>query len=361
MTTRCASTKTWSLLTAALFLPATVIAQESADGKLFTQKPEIAPAANQSVEKSEKPKSNAFADGPAPSWIWGADQDKKYFVKTTFKGAAQFAFLKASCDNAMTVWVNGEKVAMSDNWEVPAEADIKSRLKPGENVIEAEIINADGIAGFCAKIVLLGRDGKDRFIVTDDSWQVAEARDAKQWTKAKIVAKLAGHPGGKSFIEGAASDGTGRDLFNLPPGFQVEKLFTVPKDKLGSWVNITTDPKGRLIVSDQGNLGFCRVTPPAIGSSDETKVEHLDIKIDGKQMSGAGFAVRIRQLVRRLQRRAGERTVSVQGYGRRRSVRQGRVAEGDPRRRRARAACDSALARRQITLHRGGQSHTHAV
>lgn len=287
MTTRFASPKTWSLLTAALFLPATVIAQESADGKLFTQKPEIAPAANQSVEKSEKPKSNAFADGPAPSWIWGADQDKKYFVKTTFKGAAQFAFLKASCDNAMTVWVNGEKVAMSDNWEVPAEADIKSRLKPGENVIEAEIINADGIAGFCAKIVLLGRDGKDRFIVTDDSWQVAEARDAKQWTKAKIVAKLAGHPGGKSFIEGAASDGTGRDLFNLPPGFQVEKLFTVPKDKLGSWVNITTDPKGRLIVSDQGNLGFCRVTPPAIGSSDETKVEHLDIKIDGKQMSGA--------------------------------------------------------------------------
>src|SRR5579872_1562657 len=45
-----------------------------------------------------------------------------------------------------------------------------------------------------------------------------------------------------------------RDLFNLVPGFQVERLFTVPKDELGSWVCMTTDPKGRLIVSDQGQF-----------------------------------------------------------------------------------------------------------
>ena len=290
MLARFVSSNVWSLLSVALMLPGFVVAQESTAGKLFTQKPEIAASAGKPVEeKTEKPKPNVFADGPAPSWIWGADQNKKYFVRKTFTGTAQFAFLRATCDNAMTVWVNGQKVASSTEWDTPVDSDIKSLLKPGENVIEAEIVNQGGGAGFCAKVALLGRDGKNRFLVTDDSWEVAEKRDAKEWAKAKVVAKLEGHPGGKNFVDPNSSDAGGgqRDLFNLLPGFQVEKLFTVPKEKLGSWVNITSDPKGRLIVSDQGNLGFCRVTPPAIGSNDETKVEHLDIKIDGKQMSGA--------------------------------------------------------------------------
>ena len=277
------------LLSAAVVCsPWLAIAQETTDEKFFTQVPVIAPAAGQPApEKAEPAKPNLFADGPAPSWIWGADQNKKYFVKKTFTGGAQFAHVKATCDNSMKLFVNGKEIATSDAWNEPVQIDIKGMLKPGENVIEAEIVNAGGIAGFLAKIVLLSRDGKERYVVTDDSWQVSESRDGKEWVAAKVVAKLDGHPGGKFFIDRAASSGEPRDLFNVLPGFQVERLFTVPKEKLGSWVNITSDPKGRLIVSDQGNLGFCRVTPPAIGSTGETKVEHLDIKIDGKQMSGA--------------------------------------------------------------------------
>lgn len=292
----------WSLCAAVWCLSTTLaFGQQSADGRIFTQKPEIAPSAGKVVEEtSEKPKLNVFATGPAPSWIWGADQNKKYFVRKTLKGTSQFAFLKASCDNVMTVWVNGEKVATSETWSEPVEADIKSRLKQGENLIEAEIANAGGPAGFVAKIALLGRDGKDRFVVTDDSWEVAETRDAKEWSKAKVVLKYGDKPWGDVFASASGETSTPRDTFNLLPGFQVEKLFTVPKEKLGSWVNITSDPKGRLIVSDQGNLGLCRITPAPIRNNanqpdrvsgrfdeDETKVELLDIKIDGKQMSGA--------------------------------------------------------------------------
>lgn len=288
MPVRFASPKAWSLLTAALLLPASVVAQESADGKFFTQKPEIAPSAGQPApEKADKPKANVFAEGPAPSWIWGADQNKNYIVRKTFTGPAQFAFLRAACDNAMTVWVNGQKVAAGDSWENPVDADLKALLKPGENLIEAEISNAGGPAAFVAKIALLGRDGKDRFVVTDDSWEIAESRDAKEWSKPKVVAKYGDKPWGDVFASASSDSSTPRDVFNLPPGFQVEKLFTVPKEKLGSWVNITSDPKGRLIVSDQGDLGFCRITPPAIGSQGETKVEKLDIKFGDKQMSGA--------------------------------------------------------------------------
>ncbi len=71
--------------------------------------------------------------------------------------------------------------------------------------------------------------------------------------------------------------------FQLLPGFRVELLFTVPKDKLGSWVCVTFDDKGRLLVSDQDKKGLCRVTPPKPGSDQPTRVEHLDVRITAAQ------------------------------------------------------------------------------
>jgi glucose/arabinose dehydrogenase len=263
-------------------------AAETTDGKIFTQVPEIAPAAGQPdpKQKDDPGIGKAITEGPNPSWIWGADIRKKYVARKTFKGTAAKAFLRATCDNAMTVWVNGQKVATSDNWETPVEVDVSKHLTPDENVIEAEITNEGNTGGFVARLALVGRDGTKQYIVTDDSWQVAESRNAKETVAARVVAKLGDHPGGKVFLAELETN-SARDLFNLLPGFQAERLFTVPKETLGSWVNIATDHKGRLIVSDQGDKGLCRITPPAIGSKDPTKVELLDLKIDGKVLSGA--------------------------------------------------------------------------
>ncbi|HEY1784007.1 MAG TPA: c-type cytochrome [Pirellulales bacterium] len=70
-----------------------------------------------------------------------------------------------------------------------------------------------------------------------------------------------------------------RDAFHVLPGFQVERLFTVPKDKFGSWVSMTIDAKGRIIAGNEGGSGLFRLTPPPIGSSEPTKVEKLDIHL----------------------------------------------------------------------------------
>lgn len=73
------------------------------------------------------------------------------------------------------------------------------------------------------------------------------------------------------------------DRLVVKKDFKVELLYSVPKDKQGSWVNMCTDPKGRLIVSDQYG-GLFRVTPPAIGGkADETKVERLPIDLGEAQ------------------------------------------------------------------------------
>ena len=71
--------------------------------------------------------------------------------------------------------------------------------------------------------------------------------------------------------------------FHVPDGFQVERLFVVPKDELGSWVCITTDPKGRLIASDQGDKGLVRITPAPLDGSQPTVIEKIPVPLTGAQ------------------------------------------------------------------------------
>src|SRR5947209_4657103 len=61
-------------------------------------------------------------------------------------------------------------------------------------------------------------------------------------------------------------------------GFKVELLHSVPRDKQGSWINLTVDPRGRLITSDQYGKLY-RITPPPVGTSTGTKVEALAVNI----------------------------------------------------------------------------------
>jgi hypothetical protein len=68
------------------------------------------------------------------------------------------------------------------------------------------------------------------------------------------------------------------ERIKLPAGFAAELVHDVEKGQ-GSWVSITTDPKGRLITSDQYG-GLYRIT--VIGP-DAPKVEPLDLKIGSAQ------------------------------------------------------------------------------
>jgi putative heme-binding domain-containing protein len=63
------------------------------------------------------------------------------------------------------------------------------------------------------------------------------------------------------------------DKIKALDGFKVELLYSVPAETQGSWVNLCTDPKGRLLVSDQFG-GLYRVTPPPPGETlQETDIE----------------------------------------------------------------------------------------
>ena len=73
------------------------------------------------------------------------------------------------------------------------------------------------------------------------------------------------------------------EVFTLPKGFKTERLFVVPKDELGSWVSLTSDPQGRLIASDQEAKGLVRITPSPLDGSRPTRVERIPVAITGAQ------------------------------------------------------------------------------
>ena len=269
----------WVAFLALLSFP--VVAQAQ-----WTQQPEIMPSqVNEPTtveEPSETPSIN-WNQSPNPDWIWGESEDRPYRLIVTFESPSQSGWMRATCDNEMKLALNGTAIGASTEWQQAQEIDLSEALKKGDNVLVAEVRNQGGIAGFVAKIALLQDEGPTKWIVSGSGWEAFELGEGKASKPVKVVDKLGAGPWGAVLSSASTASNTLRDVFLTQPGFRVEKMFTVPKDELGSWVAITFDPKGRLIASDQGGKGLCRVTLPPPGSMENVVVEKLDLKITSAQ------------------------------------------------------------------------------
>ncbi|QJX01038.1 c-type cytochrome [Frigoriglobus tundricola] len=279
-------TATITLLSLAVCVPA------GADDT-FTQKPVVAPAVARGdapqpvpVEVATADWSKRFTVGPVPVWIWGATPEKNYFLRTEFDASGvKAAKLKVSADNHVVLYLNGKQVAASDEWQEGAEADVTKLLKD-KNELIAEVKNDDGPAGFVLKLVMIDEKGAPKYVVSDEKWTAAEKKIGAAAPKAKRIGFYGEQPWGKTFdIAAVAQSGSkvASGTFVTLPGFQVERLFTVPAKELGSWVNLTADDKGRLIASDQDGKGLVRIMPGKVGTDQETKVERIPAKVTAAQ------------------------------------------------------------------------------
>jgi hypothetical protein len=151
----------------------------------------------------------SLAKDPLPTWIWGAENNRNQFLRCSFevKGAPVSARLLATCDNVMTVWINGQEVAKSGEWQKPVSVDVLKSLKPdGKNLIAVKAENQDAGAGFILKLVLTSADGTETTEMTGDagwkvsdqetaSWQEA-AFDDSAWQQPKVIGKYGTAPWG---------------------------------------------------------------------------------------------------------------------------------------------------------------------
>jgi len=220
-----------------------------------------------------------------PEWIWHpnngakpADKEVRYFRKSfTLDGAARRGSLAVSADNQFTAYVNGTKVGSGDEWQAFPKFDIKANLKPGVNVVAIEAKNDGGSAALLAELDFATEEGTRSKVVTDKTWQAGTGADTgwqtanfnagANWVAATSLGKLGIQPWGNIAAATATSSGkvaTPAEAITVLDGFKVELLRSAQPGE-GSWVAMTVDPKGRLIISPQGKEPMLRVTLDAKG------------------------------------------------------------------------------------------------
>lgn len=255
----------------------------------------------------QKRKPAKVKEQPQPKWIWlneGEGPAKKVFFRKEFpaQGGVAAARLYATCDDQMTLFVNGEKVLESGAWNQPVFKDITKLLEKEtpekKHVITVECENGASAAGL---VVALNFESgwRDAWsIVSDESWLVSKQpakgwrsplfKQTDAWEKADVVGQLGGAPWKLSYKDLLAAaplkepEATPVKRLNIAKGFQAELVYSVPKDQEGSWVSMCTDPKGRLIVCDQYG-GLFRVTLPGIMGAKEVTIEPIKVDIGEAQ------------------------------------------------------------------------------
>ncbi len=105
----------------------------------------------------------------------------------------------------------------------------------------------------------------------EDNIEAGNAKKKKKKAADNAPADNATVPSAKE-TSGSRNRATDAGNLNIARGFQVETVYSVPKETQGSWVSLTIDDKGRLIASDQGGQGLFRVSLSANGSPGVVKM-----------------------------------------------------------------------------------------
>lgn len=230
-----------------------------------------------------------FARAASPEWIWhddhgakAADGEVRYFRKTfDVEVRPSKATLSAVGDDAIQVYINGHRVIDAQGWDKATVVDVRKDLKVGENLIAIRGSNTTSEAAVAAMLEINLPKREKQVVVTDTSWvsSANEAQgwtngenfDASHWTKTVSLGKMGVKPWGDVLTVPKA---TPVDGFTVLPGFKAELIRSAEVGE-GSWVSMTIDQKGRLIVSPQQGTGnMLRITLSHNGQVE--KVEKID-------------------------------------------------------------------------------------
>ncbi len=255
----------------------------------------------------------------AQDWIWSGgkigENDVRFFRKEfRVSEAPTKAVLALACDNKATIYLDGKVVGENDNWNEATVVDLVKQLKAGEHVLAVRAANEGSAAGLIAKLEISYAGTKKEVVQSDVSWLVS-AKESGDWAKpgaepagfvaATSLGKHGMQPWGAVLAAvGAAKapsaakkagQATPAESLQVAPGFKVELLRSAQPGE-GSWVSMTVDDKGRLIVSPQGNEPMLRLTLGKDGAV--AKVEKIELPVraamgllyalDGLYVNGTG-------------------------------------------------------------------------
>jgi len=210
-----------------------------------------------------------------PEWIWGSttpENETRYFRRTlTIPAGVQRAILTVAADNSAEVRLNGKVVAKNTSWNQPKTVKL-GELAAGSATLEVTAANEGSAAGLLLSLQLFQRGDRHETLVTDTTWETS-ADGKTGWVAAKSLGAVGVPPWGDVLKPAVA---TPAGSLQVADGFKVELLRSASAEE-GSWVSMTVDPKGRLIVSPQGNEPMERITLDASGHV--AKVETIDLPV----------------------------------------------------------------------------------
>ena len=244
---------------------------------------------------------------PIPSWIWdtkGSSDNQVLHLRkeVTITAPIKSALIYTTCDNRMTLWINGKEVHSSTQWETPFRADIAKVLNPGINTFAVRAQNDGGVAAFIFKLVVDHGDGKQTIVNSDESWKSSVKKPSIDWNqtdgsnvawtgKLKTLNRIGSSPWGIPGRPGSKSSNSviAVEDIQLPAGFVVDLVHTVDSNQHGSWVALSKMGDGRLIASDQAGKGAVLLKVIESEDGPSVEIDPLEVTIPGRseKLSGA--------------------------------------------------------------------------
>ena len=222
--------------------------------------------------------------GPIPQWIWvdayQRRNDVAYFRRTfELPEGIRKAELRGLADRRMSVFINGQPVTEMRGYREWSVADVTKHLRPEWNVVAIAGHAESGVGAVLASLRCEHANGSVTTLTTDHTWRASRDKspdwmaldfEDARWSDAVSLGLVGSQPWSDPIGDegdyyqwmqakgtGTASDAT---AVRVVPGFRVELLRSSQPGE-GSWVSLTFDPRGRLIVGREGK-GLLRMTLP---------------------------------------------------------------------------------------------------
>ena len=236
----------------------------------------------------------------AQEWIWlgnkPGENDIRYFRKSFLLDAPPSkAVLTVACDNKATVFLDGKVVGENTEWNAPTAIELTASLKAGTHLLAIRAENEGSAAGLLVRLEATVPGTKKLVVVSDASWSVSEKGEAG-WNKpgdipgfvtATSLGKHGMPPWGNVLgaVNAASTERNSRpgsaapaESLKVADGFKVELLRSAEPGE-GSWVALTFDNKGRLLMSPQDKEPMLRITLSKSGQI--ASMEKIDLPVTG--------------------------------------------------------------------------------
>ncbi len=247
------------------------------------------PQAAQRAESAARDRTGEAtpAEPDAAHWIWSPAHSKDqvpaatcFFRRTYELPACESAQVQITCDDAFTLYVNGQQVAADENWRLLRTYDVKSSLRPGRNVLAVEARNVEpGSAGLVLRLVV-ETGGQETIYGTDTAWRTslkqAEGWYAPDFDDSRWVAAQSFGPFGSTLPwtgQVAAVAASGASRFVVQPEFRVERV--ISGERTGSLLTMAFNEWGEIVAAVEG-AGLLLLTDEDEDGAHETVISYCD-------------------------------------------------------------------------------------